>query len=169
MLDLSRYETGVATLHTSRVDLKLFVGELKAIYEPIAEQKDIQMQVMLPAEPVFAEVDLASLNQVMINLVNNAFNYTPASGMVRVQLSRSSVSAMIQVTDSGSGIAPEHLPHLFKPFYRAGKRSDSTGLGLAIVKEIVDLHGGTVLVESQEGHGATFTVILPLSKADMQV
>jgi len=170
MLDLSRYETGVATLHTSRVDLKLFVGELKAIYEPIAEQKGIQMQVILPAEPVFAEVDLASLNQVMINLVTNAFNYTPSGGIIRVQLSRSSESAMIQVTDSGSGIAPEHLPHLFKPFYRAGKRSDSTGLGLAIVKEIVDLHGGTVLVESQEGHGATFTVILPLSTAaDMQV
>lgn len=169
MLDLSRYETGVATLHTSRVDLKLFVGGLKAIYEPVAEQKDITLQVNLPAESVFAEVDVASMNQVMINLVTNAFNYTPSGGIVRVQLSQSSESAMIQVTDSGSGIAPEHLPHLFKPFYRAGKRSDSTGLGLAIVKEIVDLHGGTVLVESQEGHGATFTVILPLSKADMQV
>ncbi len=162
MLDLSRYETGIATLHTSRVDLKQFVGELSAIHEPLAAQKDIHLEMRLPDEPVFAEVDFAGMNQVMGNLLNNAFNYTPAGGVVRVQLSHSGEQAIIQVQDSGSGIAPEHLPHLFKPFYRAGKRSDSTGLGLAIVKEIVDLHGGTVAVESQEGNGAIFTVKLGL-------
>lgn len=103
----------------------------------------------------------------MINLLDNSLRHTPTGGDIAVTLAATESTARITVKDSGPGIAPEHLPHLFEPFYRADQAREKgiggTGLGLAIVKEIVEAHGGDVQVESEAGKGAVFTVSLPVT------
>jgi PAS domain S-box-containing protein len=163
MLDLSRFQAGVVTLKRSRMNLKTFLEGSVGIYQPTAGQMSVSLLKDLPQHPVYIQGDNARLNQLMANLLDNAFKHTPAGGTVTVRLSVVGEQALMQVQDSGSGIPPDHIPHLFKPFYRAANRHDSTGLGLAIVKEIVDLHGGSVDVESGIGTGTTFSVRLPLA------
>jgi len=100
---------------------------------------------------------------VITNLVTNATNYTPAGGTITVSVAREEEDAVIRVQDSGIGIPPEALPHIFEPFFRVSEDvARGTGLGLTISREIVELHGGTLTVKSEVGRGSTFTVRLPL-------
>jgi len=111
--------------------------------------------------------DRDRLKQVILNLVANAVNYTPAGGEVRLSLTKKEGRACLIVEDTGPGISPEDLPHIFDRFYRGDrsrKRTESSGfgLGLSIAKWIVERHGGKIEVESQPGQGTRFTVWLPL-------
>jgi two-component system phosphate regulon sensor histidine kinase PhoR len=105
------------------------------------------------------------LDRIFVNLVGNAIKYTPAGGEVTVLPCGSGGEISVAVTDTGIGIPPEALPHLFEEFYRApnarAAKITGTGLGLAIVKELVDRYGGRIEVESRLGEGSTFTVTLP--------
>jgi signal transduction histidine kinase len=108
------------------------------------------------------------MESIISNLVNNALKFTPANGTVNLSVRPESAAGglYICVTDSGMGIPKEALPKIFDRFYRVyrqGKKIEGTGLGLAIVKEFVSMHGGRVEVESEEGKGSKFTIILPLS------
>jgi signal transduction histidine kinase len=99
---------------------------------------------------------------VITNLISNAILHTPPGGHVIVKVSSpGGQDVSIQVLDSGDGIAPEHLPHIFEPFYRAHSVSNGMGLGLSITREIVQLHGGDLTVTSEPGRGSCFTVHLP--------
>jgi signal transduction histidine kinase len=109
------------------------------------------------------------LTQVVVNLTINAINYTPENGIVQIDLSpdvsESTEFIAIRVCDSGVGIAPEHLEKIFEPFFRATEGSArGTGLGLSIARSIVELHGGSLTVESQPEQGSIFTVRLPIGK-----
>jgi signal transduction histidine kinase len=110
--------------------------------------------------------DAQRLKQLLSNLVDNAIKYTPDHGTIILSLFRDDSWARMEVTDTGRGIAPEHLPHIFDRFYRVDKArprgSGGTGLGLAIVKGIAEQHGGKITVTSQPGKGSTFTVWLKL-------
>jgi signal transduction histidine kinase len=109
--------------------------------------------------------DREQLDQVLVILLDNAIRYSPANGAIRIALGQIGESGFMRVTDSGPGIAKEHLPHLFDRFYRVEKsrrrQSGGTGLGLAIASAIVEAHGGTIEAASEVGHGAEFTVRLP--------
>jgi two-component system sensor histidine kinase BaeS len=109
------------------------------------------------------------LRHMLLNLLDNAIRYTPPGGMVCVSLEARGMSAYLRVADTGIGIAPDDVTHIFDRFYRAdaarGRASGGAGLGLAIVRWCVEAHGGTIGVESQVGHGTTFTVTLPLALA----
>jgi len=111
---------------------------------------------------VYADRD--RLKQVMINLLDNAIKYTEPGGVISVRAYRSGDVTAVEVTDTGSGIAPEHLPRIFERFYRVDKDRSrevgGTGLGLAIVKHIVEAHGGIIRVTSTPGKGSTFTFTL---------
>jgi signal transduction histidine kinase len=97
--------------------------------------------------------------QVVTNLVTNAVNYTPTGGSVHVVVaSGDDGDAIVYVEDTGVGIAPDHLPHIFQPFYRVGDTSEGTGLGLSITREIVEMHEGSIAVESEPGRGSRFTL-----------
>jgi len=137
---------------------------------PAAEAKGIQLQLQLdsPAGQVSGDPD--RLQQVVSNLVSNAIKFTPKEGRVLVRLERVESHVKITVSDTGKGIAPEFLPHVFDRFRQADgtytRAHGGLGLGLAIVRQLVELHGGTVRVESAgEGHGATFAVSLPRAAA----
>jgi heavy metal sensor kinase len=119
-------------------------------------------------DQVTVQGDPDRLKQLFLNLTDNALKYTPAGGRVTLAWERADGWVRVAVADTGIGIAPENLPHLFERFYRADKarsrEQGGTGLGLAIAKWIAEAHGGKILVESQVGKGSTFTVLLPLAK-----
>ena len=170
IMDLSRLDLGKEKVEFTPVDLNALVKQMIAAHRSPAEAAGLELtfkpDVALP--PVRGERN--QLARVVTNLVTNAINYTPG-GQVRVSthLDTEHGQVCLKVQDTGLGIEPEDMPHIFARFYR-GKRVGSsnipgTGLGLAIVKEVVDLHGGKIEVESQVGEGSIFRVWLPLEES----
>jgi signal transduction histidine kinase len=123
----------------------------------------VALQLACPDSPVILRGDPSSLDELVGNLVDNAVRYTPAGGSVTVELAAQESAATLVVRDTGPGIRPEDLEHIFEPFYRGQpqKNIPGTGLGLPIVKRIAERHGGRVEVETAPGKGAAFRVFLP--------
>lgn len=165
--DLSLAEVGGLSLRLAPVDVGSLVEGLLGNMEPVAQAKGIELraEVMPGLPPVEADYD--RIRQVVVNLVANALMYTPAQGQVQLSAAQQGDRIEIRISDTGPGIDPEDLPHVFDRFYRADKSRTRTtggsGLGLAIVRSLVELHGGTVSVESKPGEGTCFTVSLPLT------
>jgi signal transduction histidine kinase len=146
-----------ATLDGRPVDLSRLVGREAERLAALAERKEVLLRTDIePAVVVSADEGLAA--QLVANLVGNAVKFTPPGGQVSVSLSKSS----LRVSDTGPGIAPEDLPHIFERFYQAdGSRSqEGHGLGLAISRSIAEVHGWRIRAESRPAHGATLTVHL---------
>ncbi|QXD16272.1 response regulator [Rhodocaloribacter litoris] len=165
ILDVSRLEAGRMRLQAREGDLAAYVYELAQAFLPLAERKGVALLVDVPPEPVLVYFDHDQLEKVIGNLLSNAFKFTPEGGTVRVTVNADAEAAEVQVSDTGPGIAPEDLDHIFDRFYRADEstahRQPGTGIGLALVKELVELHGGTIRAESTVGEGTTFRVRLP--------
>jgi len=168
LLDVSRIITGKLRLSVQPVDLGTIIIAAVDGMRPAAEAKGIRLELQLdsPAGQVSGDPD--RLQQVVWNLVSNAIKFTPKGGRVMIRLERVESHVEITVSDTGLGIAPEFLPHVFDRFRQADATSTRVygglGLGLAIVRQLVELHGGTVGAKSAgEGHGATFTISLPLA------
>ncbi|HEX8636006.1 MAG TPA: ATP-binding protein [Pyrinomonadaceae bacterium] len=166
LLDISRIITGKLRLDVRPVDLGGVVGAVIDALRPTAEAKAIRLHALLDpqAGPVSGDTD--RLQQVVWNLLSNAIKFTPKGGRVQVRLERVNSHVEIIVSDSGKGISAEFLPHVFDRFRQADgtstRKQGGLGLGLSIVRQLVELHGGTVSVESGgEGQGATFVVQLP--------
>jgi PAS domain S-box-containing protein len=169
LLDVSRMIQGRVSLTVSAIDLRPVIEAAVDTIRHSAAAKDITIDVDLPPETIAVIGDEHRLQQVTWNLLANAIKYTSRGGHVDVSLERERGRAVVRVKDSGEGIDPSFLPHVFEPF-RQGASSFSTrsglGLGLAIVRRLVDLHGGRIAAESGgPGRGATFTVSLPLAHA----
>jgi two-component system phosphate regulon sensor histidine kinase PhoR len=132
-----------------------------------ARSKSIDIQRVTGKSSVVA--DIGRLEQVLVNLLDNAIKYTPENGLIRISTKEEGDTVTISVTDTGVGIGAKHLPRIFERFYRvdpARSRSEqSTGLGLSIVKHIIQLHGGEVAVQSTPGAGSTFSITLPKAAA----
>jgi heavy metal sensor kinase len=175
LLTLARADEGIAPLHKEPVDLRSIVAEARETGELLAEHAGVRIEVGTPAEPVVVPVDRSRIHQLILNLLTNAVKYTPQGGSVRVQLAQQEATGVpdgrgrvtLSVADTGVGIAPGDLPHIFDRFWRAdaartrtGERAGA-GLGLAICKWIAEAHGGQIDVVSRPGRGTTFTVTLP--------
>ena len=170
ILDVSRIITGKLHLAVQPLDPAAVVEAALDTVRPAAEAKEIKLEASLEPATGTVSGDPDRLQQVVWNLLSNAIKFTPKGGRVQVKLRRVDSQAVIVVTDSGPGISPEFLPHVFERF-RQGDASTTRshvglGLGLAIVRHLVELHGGTVEASSAgEGQGATFSVHLPLTSA----
>jgi signal transduction histidine kinase len=170
LLDLSKIESGTMELRPTHLSLQEVVADLLDGFLPMARQKAVAIDAdcMRDMPKVYADRD--KLYAVMANLVENAVKFTPAGG--RIQLGAELVDdrcVKIAVSDTGCGIAKEHLPKIFDKFYRAPSGSDpaaGAGLGLAIAKGLVELHGGTLIVESAPGKGSLFSFTLPSVQAN---
>jgi signal transduction histidine kinase len=142
------------------------VGDVIRVQEAEANRKGVRLTCELPTQPIQVCADPDRMIQVITNLVTNAISYTPEAGRAVVRLLAEQRDgknqAVIQVEDTGLGIAPEHLTRIFEPFFRVEGSVNGSGLGLTITKEIVELHGGTITVESTLGAGSRFTIWLPL-------
>ncbi len=155
-LPLNRRDTNVAELLT----------RIAAAHQVQAAERGVKLQVDTPANLPPVSMDPDRITQVLGNLVGNALRYTPAGGAVTLAATVTAQALRLTVTDTGSGIAPEDLPHIFQRFYRGEKsrlqQEDESGLGLAIAKSLVLAHGGTIAADSTPGVGTTFTIRLPL-------
>jgi two-component system phosphate regulon sensor histidine kinase PhoR len=165
LVELSRAESPDAQVEHTPVDLLEAARDVAARLEGRAHEKRIQVRV--EGSPVRGVADPDALDQVLVNLVDNAIKYTPADGHVTVSVKATPGLARIQVVDDGPGIAAQHLPRIFERFYRVdagrGRGQGGTGLGLAIVKHLVQRMDGQVHAESRVGRGTAFTVELPLA------
>jgi signal transduction histidine kinase/ActR/RegA family two-component response regulator len=168
LLDMSRIVSGTVRLDVQPCDLARIVDAAVATVHPAAVAKKIDLRVDLERDGMALLADPGRLQQVMWNLLSNAVKFTPGGGTVRVLLARAGEDAVIQVLDSGIGIAPDFLPHVFDRFRQQDasitRQHGGLGLGLSIARQLVELHGGTIAVDSAgppQG-GTTFTVRLPL-------
>ncbi|HZM95678.1 MAG TPA: ATP-binding protein [Vicinamibacterales bacterium] len=162
LMDISEAETGTMRLDVTAVPLAPLVGEVVELYENIAEDKRISVSSDVSAE-LTIPADSKRLRQVLANLIDNAIKYTPPGGRVEVRARRDGSVVRLDVADSGVGIAPRDLPHIWERLYRGdqSRNERGLGLGLSLVRAIVVAHGGTVDVSAEPGRGATFTVKLP--------
>ena len=154
----------VSAIHQKSVHLSLILSDLMQLYEAIAREKDISLNAQL-TEDLYFSGDEALLKQVFINLLQNALHYTVAGGSVTVEAKKINSKIVINVRDTGIGIAPENIDKIFERFFRVDKsrsyQTGNSGLGLAIVREIVQLHKGTISVESKLEIGSCFTIRFP--------
>jgi len=166
LLLLARSDEGQVPLDHELVRLDQLVSDVVATLETLAVERSIRLQ-LLKLEPATVQGDPSRLVQCIINLLDNALTYTHRGGVVTVRVEIKGNAGCIVIQDTGIGIAPQHLPHIFERFYRAdpvrSQREGKSGLGLSIVDWIVHAHGGSIAVESQEGRGSTFSVTVPLA------
>jgi PAS domain S-box-containing protein len=166
LLDVSRIVAGKIKVEQQRLDVGAVVGEAVQSLRREAELNGVDLEVARPEESVLVVGDAVRLQQVVANLLSNAIKFTPAGGRIDVVLERADTGARLVVRDTGVGIAPELLPHIFDRFLQGDasrtRGRGGLGLGLAIVRHLVELHGGTITAASDgAGRGATFTVTLP--------
>jgi signal transduction histidine kinase/ActR/RegA family two-component response regulator len=170
ILDVSRVVAGKLRLNVGPVDLAPVINAAVDSVQLAADSKGIRLAVTLDPSARHVSGDAGRLQQIVWNLLSNAIKFTPEGGRVEVRLGRAGRDVQIRVSDTGEGVAPEFLPHVFDRFRQADgtstRRHGGLGLGLAIVRHLVELHGGTVTADSPgEGLGASFTITLPPAAA----
>ena len=166
LLDLSRIESGTIRMAWTQVSLPELVREVAEQLQFIAQSKEQNLEVLCPDDSLITIGDRDRLQQIVTNLTQNALKFTPEKGTISIALTRLDSKCIVMgVSDTGPGIPDESLSNLFEPFFQAQQDHDTgvkgLGLGLAIVKNLVDLHKGTITVESTLGEGTTFRVTLP--------
>lgn len=170
LLDLSGIASGQFRLQPGRIDLRIVVQRSVETVCAANGDRNHQVVVALPPDPIWLEADATRMEQVVVNLLSNAVKYTDDGGRIAVRVSHGPDRAELRIADSGIGIAPDELPRMFDPFVRAeGARArppGGLGLGLSIVQRIVDQHGGSVAAHSAGlGAGSEFVVLLPLASS----
>jgi two-component system, OmpR family, sensor histidine kinase ResE len=168
LLDLARMEAGHLTLAKEEIHIKTMQEKILRKFQVIAKEQDVRLIGENFTHAEFFIGDPDRLEQVMTNLIDNAFRHTPVKGTITVRMKEEDNGLKMEVEDTGTGIPEEDLPFVFERFYKADKARTrgraGTGLGLAIVQNIVDAHGGKVSVHSKVGEGTNFNVFLPLTK-----
>lgn len=163
MEKLARYESDNLVLDKSEFSAGEFVKRLMQTFESTFTQKNIILVIQDDGSHIFADRD--KLSQILINLVSNALKFTPDTGTITISILGSNQETLLKVTDTGLGISPTDLPHIFERFYRAdisrNRTTGGSGIGLTLVKAIVEAHQGSIDVSSEIGNGASFTVRFP--------
>ena len=171
LMEVSRITRGKIELRKEVLDLEDVIGAAVDTSRPLIESAGHQLSMSLPAEPLLVEADAVRLAQVFANLINNAVRYTDAGGRIAITAQRDDGTATITVRDTGIGIAPEALPHVFDMFVQGNARDargqSGLGIGLTLVRSLVEMHGGTVSARSAGvGRGSEFVVRMPLARGE---
>lgn len=166
LLDLSRLEAGKMSLHASEEDIVPFLSGMVHAYESLAEKKNMAIRLDCPPGEMKLWFDLEKMEKIFFNLLSNAFKFTPTGGKIHIVLKKKTDRAYISITDTGQGISAENLPHIFDRFFQVDEgRNDmqeGSGIGLPLTKELVELHGGSIEIHSEEGKGTTVELHFPL-------
>ena len=172
LLDLSKIESGKMELNYSPIDLVQFLREISSSYESLAANKKIKYFFYPEVGEVIAFVDQDKIEKVIHNLLSNAFKFTKEGGEIIVNLKAEAKQAVILVKDSGIGIPTDQLDKVFDRFYQVDssqtREYEGSGIGMALAKELIELHHGSITVESEEGRGTTFTISIPLRLENVQ-
>ncbi len=172
MLDLAKLESGALRPNMVQSDVILFLKYLLESFHSMADSKDISLRFASPTDSFTMDYDPERLRQIVSNLLSNALKFTPSGGEVSLTVDVTDFENLshlnLAVTDTGKGIPPEKLPHIFDRFYQADdsatRQAEGTGIGLTLTKELIKLLGGEINVESEMGRGTKFTVTLPVAK-----
>ena len=170
LLDLVRLESGRMEVKREPLEVAEFVKGLASAARQVADDKRLRLETFV--DPALGTVlaDRDKLEKIVLNLVFNALKFTPAGGRVELRAEKQGEELVLTVADTGMGISEKNLPHVFDRFWQADgsskRKYQGVGIGLALVKELVEIQGGKVTVQSQEGKGTTFTVTLPYQKAE---
>ena len=172
LLDVSRITRGLITLRREPVAIADVVRSAVEVVRPALDARRQALTVSLPAEPIVLDVDIARMIQVIGNLLGNAAKYTPPGGAIRLTAERVEEEVVLRVRDSGIGLAPDLVPHVFDLFVQGTSTIDRTrgglGIGLTVVRRLVEMHDGRVEARSPGvGHGSEFIVVLPVSRASV--
>jgi CheY-like chemotaxis protein len=167
LLDISRVTLGKVTLRTDRIDFHNALESALEAVRPAVEARKHELVVDLPDEALWLDADSTRLAQVMANILSNAVQYTPPGGRIRISASADDGTLVVVISDTGAGIDPEVLPHIFDLFTQArhptGSAHQGLGIGLTLVRAFVEMHGGSVAAQSDgPGRGSRFTIRLPL-------
>ena len=166
LLELSRMESGQFQIEAEPMALANLVQSVKNQFNDVARGQEVAIVTEVPEElpPVLADGE--KLTQVFVNLVENALKFTPAKGAISIRAQAGDEYVQVRLQDTGIGVAPQHLPHIFERFYKVNRsrRDSGTGLGLSIVKQLVEAHGGQITAESKEGEGTAFTFTVPIQR-----
>jgi len=169
LLDVSRITTGEIQLRREQLAANAVVESAVATVRPLLEQRRHQLSVSLSPRPIWLHADAVRMEQVVVNLLANAVKYTDEGGQIGLTVEQEGDECVLRVRDTGIGIAPEFLPHVFDKFTQADRTLDRSrgglGLGLALVSRLVELHGGRVEARSALGQGSEFIVRLPVMAA----
>jgi signal transduction histidine kinase/CheY-like chemotaxis protein len=169
ILDVSKIEAGRLTLHTQPTEVRQLVQTATQAVAAVAQNARVTLAVVMPDDLPLVNVDGDRIVQVLVNLMSNAVNYAPVDSRVTIEAAMQGPRVAISVQDQGVGISESDLARLFQKFQQVdtsgSRRKGGTGLGLAISKALVEQHGGEITVESAPGHGARFTVILPVTSS----
>jgi len=164
--ELALADAGQLTLNRAPTALRGLIERVVNAFQAQANEREIKLTASVPEYIPPLNIDAQRIEQVLRNLLSNALRYTPANGVVMVTATQEKKLARVQVHDTGAGITPDALPHVFERFWRGDKARSrtqgSTGLGLAIAKQLVEAHGGEIGVESEPGKGTTFWFTLPI-------
>jgi len=163
MLTISKTDAGIAEFETGRINLTTLIKDACSLYQPIAEDKRIQLRCKVDTR-VEIEGDMRMIQRMIANMLDNAVKYTPPSGQITVELERQADDrARVTIKDTGPGIKPEDKPNIFKRFYRGdmSRSEPGTGLGLSLARAVARAHNGNIEVESEPGQGSTFILTLP--------
>ncbi|MEI6948620.1 two-component regulator propeller domain-containing protein [Paraflavisolibacter sp. H34] len=165
LFEFKKTERGTRRLQVARGELVGLLQEIHASFRPLSEKNDIRFSYHPPEDLLCGYFDKEAVEHILFNLLSNAFKYTPGGGSIAVDLSATNGQAVIRVTDTGKGMAREHLDKIFDRYYQVSgpEMNLGSGVGLAFTRRLVELHHGTITVDSQPGRGSTFTVTLPLS------
>jgi len=164
ILDFRKYENGKLDLHTAEIDFGAAARDWAESFRSVARRRDIKLHIDISDSlPPTLAVDAEKMERVFFNLMSNAFKYTPDNGTITFACHATDDTLTFSVTDSGCGIAPEELGHIFERFYQVDKvHPTGSGIGLSLVKAFVELHDGNIAAESTPGRGTRFTVSLPI-------
>lgn len=171
LLDLARGEVGMLRLNPGTVDSGQLLQEIAQNMKPVAQRNGQSLDVELPSSLPELWADGDRLRQVVLNLANNAFKFTPTGGNIILRAKKESDSLVIEVQDNGTGISEEDQKWVFEPYKQLGNdraRHSGLGLGLSLSKKLVELHGGKIWVNSQKGKGSTFGFSIPLEAANQE-
>ena len=168
ILDFKRMEEGFEDFDRDHVDLKLIVSSVKNKFNALLEETGVNLLVRVDSKIPLVFCNRDRIEQVFINLIDNAIRHTPAGGSILITIANKADRVVIEISDTGTGIPEEDLPMIWERFYKADKSrtrvQSGTGLGLAIVKRIIEIHKGCINVQSKPGKGTTFTIVLPTKK-----
>ena len=168
LFELARLESGALEMQIEEFSLAELVQDVTQGFQLAAQEKAVLLETDLGEARPFVRGDIGLIERAMENLIGNALRHTPSGGRVGVVLMSEVNRALVRIADTGGGIAPDELPHIFERYYRAPRvagqePTGSAGLGLAITRRIVELHGGAIQAQSAPGEGATFTLDLPVA------
>jgi K+-sensing histidine kinase KdpD len=170
LLEVTKLEAGQVTLSTQPTDLRQMIGRVVEALRPLAERKQLGVHTHLPERASLVDVDRRRIEQVLTNILDNAFKFTPKGGRVDIRLTEPAGAVQICITDSGPGIPRNDLPRVFDRFYVVddGRGLSGVGLGLFIAQQMVELHGGHIWADSQPAQGSTFCFSLPIGALEEQ-